>query len=130
MKKPMQAADASPSAAAFVQKGGSVPAPSSEDWALDCLKRILNAQIEEIYMKPSTTKATVRRRARDARTVGELVNTLSKLDAVEKRREGKGRKAYPRDDSTVREDFIRRLDQLLAARGQGALPGKPDPERS
>jgi hypothetical protein len=72
----------------------SVPARGEvfvEDWAADILRSIIQWQIEQIQMKPSTNAATVNRRAREARTMSELVNTLTKLDAVQKRCEGKAR---------------------------------------
>lgn len=78
-------------------------------------------------MKPSTNTKTATIRARDARTMTELVRTLEKLDAVNRRREAKGRKSKPRDDKAIKEEFIRRLDQLLAARGEGGGSGKPEP---
>jgi hypothetical protein len=127
MKKPPDADDA-PSLPAMAR---SVPARGEvfvEDWAADILRSIIQWQIEQIQMKPSTHAATTNRRAREARTMSELVNTLTKLDAVQKRREGKARKAKPRDDTAIRDEFIRRLDQLLAATGKGAIPGKPEPE--
>ena len=122
-------AESAPSTSSIAQQAPPESAPLSEDWAVDMLRRIIRWQFEDIKMKPSKTKTAANRRAHEARSVSELVNTITKLDAVERRREGKGRKVKPRDDSNIREEFIRRLDQLLAATRQTALPEKSDPER-
>ena len=127
MKKPPDADDA-PSLPAMARALSARGESFSEDWAADILRSIIQWQIEQIQMKPSKQMATTNRRAREARTVSELVNTLTKLDAVQKRREGKAKKAKPRDDTAIREDFIRRLDQLLAAASAGAISGKPESE--
>jgi len=129
MNKDIAAPIAASRPALPVEQARPEPASQGDDWAVDMLRRIIEWQFEQIQMKASKTTAETSRRARDARSVSQLVNALSKLDAAEKRRERKGRKASTRDDSTVREDFIRRLDQLLAPRGEIALPGKPEPER-
>jgi hypothetical protein len=128
MKKQIEAARCAPSVASIARQVPADAASSSEDWAENILRSLIQWQIEQIQMKPSNHTPTVNRRARQARTMTELVNTLNKLDAVQKRRDGKGRKVKPRDYSTIREDFIRRLDQLLAARGEEPLPGKSEPE--
>jgi hypothetical protein len=117
MKKPIADATAALLVALPVQRAPPEPASFHEDWAVDMLRRIIKWQFEQIEMKPPKTMAAANRRAREARSVSELVNAITKLDAAEKRRERKGRKAQGRDDSTAREDFIRRLDQLLATTG-------------
>ncbi|HEY4264902.1 MAG TPA: hypothetical protein VGM72_06255 [Micropepsaceae bacterium] len=97
-----------------------------ENWTADLIRRVLAWQIEQMEMKPSKSPKIAAQRARDARTMTELVRTLEKLDAVNRRRESKGRKTKPRDDKAIKEQFIRRLDQLLAARVEGPAAGKPE----
>ncbi|HXJ01690.1 MAG TPA: hypothetical protein VNH44_10735 [Micropepsaceae bacterium] len=96
-----------------------------EDWAADILRAVLKWQIEQIRMEPAKDEETVALRARDSRTMKEMVHTMEKLDAVEKRRDSKGRKSKSRDDRALKEEFVRRLDQLLAARIAGSIPGEP-----
>jgi hypothetical protein len=101
--------------------------PLPEDWATALIARALTWQFEQIEMRPTRNPKTAAARAREARTMTELVRTLEKLDAANRRREAKGRKAKPRDDTATKEEFIRRLDQLLAAGGEGGGAGKPEP---
>jgi hypothetical protein len=100
-------------------------APLPDDWAAEIIRRVLAWQIEQIKMKPSKNTGAATVRARDARTMTELVRNLDRLDAVNKRREGKGRKSKSRNDKDIREEFIRRLDQLLAARDADGAAAKP-----
>jgi hypothetical protein len=99
--------------------------PVSPDWAIDVVRRVIGWQIEEIRMEPSEEIKSANVRARDARTLAELVRTLERLDALEKRREAGGRKSKPRDDRDIKAKFVRRLDQLLAAGEKGGVPAKP-----
>jgi hypothetical protein len=127
-KKQADAEEAGQSVASVAQQAPADHAPDPEDWAADIIRAVLKWQIEQIRMKPSKNANTANRRAKDARTTAELVRTLERLDAVEKRREGKGRKAKPRNDKDIKEEFVRRLDQLLAARDEGSVPPKPERE--
>jgi len=99
--------------------------PLPDDWAVEVVRRVLDWQIKRIQMKPSQDIKEANSRARDSRTLTELVRTLEKLDAVVKRHEGKGKKPKSRDDKEIKEQFVRRLDQLLAARDEGGVPAKP-----
>lgn len=104
-----------------------VPAEDAADAdsAIATVRRALAWQLKEIRMKPSKdTKAAVVR-ARDARTMADLVRTLERLDALEKRREGKNKKTKAVSDADVKQQLVRRLDQLLAAGATGGVPGKP-----
>jgi hypothetical protein len=123
------AADEAPqSLASFVRQIFADQNLVPEDWAADLIRRVLKWQIEQLDMKPSNDTKTANVRAKDARTMTELVRTLEKLDAVEKRREGKGRKEKARNDKDIKEQFVRRLDQLLAARDEASVPPKPERE--
>jgi hypothetical protein len=90
--------------------------PLPEDWTVHLIRRVLEWQMEEILTKPSQTPASANARARDIRTMTELVRTLERLDAAARRREGKAKKPKAGDDENIKQAFIRRLDQLLAAR--------------
>jgi hypothetical protein len=125
-KKQTDADEAEQSLASVAQSVPSIGAPIPEDWAADILRAVITWQIEQIRMKPSKDTKAAAIRARDTRTMRELLNTMEKLDAVEKRRESKGRKSKPRDDKALKEEFVRRLDQLLAARSESGVPGKPE----
>ena len=116
------------------EPGALLPAPAHlfdgtplpEDWTVHLIRRVLEWQMEEILTKPSKSPAVANARARDIRTMTELVRTMEKLDAANRRREAKGRKAKPRDDTAIKEEFVRRLDQLLAARSEENFSGKPE----
>lgn len=116
------------SVATIAEQAHSDRAPIPEEWAADILRAVLAWQIEQIKMKPSEDTAAAAVRARDARTMTELVRTLERLDAVEKRREGKSKSKKPksRNDADIKANFIRRLDQLLATREAGGTPAKPE----
>lgn len=124
-KKQADADEAEQSVASVAQSVPSVGAPVPEDWAADILRAVLKWQIEQIRMKPETNKEVAAARARDSRTMKELVHTMERLHAVEKRRDSKTRKSRSRDDKAIKEEFVRRLDQLLAARIESDVPGKP-----
>jgi ribosomal protein L17 len=123
----MKAEAAEPSVASVLRQLIADESPIRDDWTAELIQRALAWQIEQMEMKPSKNIITASVRARDARTMTELVRTLEKLDAVTRRREAKGRKSKPRDDTAIKEEFIRRLDQLLAVRSEGSSPGKPEP---
>ena len=123
--KPAAADEAEPFGAPVGEIVASLDAEDPEDFAADLIRAVLKWQIEQIQMNPSKTTKQAGLRARDARTMTELVRTMEKLDAVEKRREGRGRKSKSRDDKAIKENFVRRLDQLLAARGEGGVSAKP-----
>jgi hypothetical protein len=93
---------------------------------IDTVRRALVWQIEGIRMKPSKKTADANARARDARTMADLVRTLEKLDALEKRREGKTRKSKAASDADVKSRIVRRLDQLLARRTEDGVSGTPE----
>jgi hypothetical protein len=124
-KKQATADEAEQSVATVAEQAHIDDAPIPEEWAADILRAVLAWQIEQIKMKPSKNTKCAIVRARDARTMSELLRTLERLDAVEKRREGKGKKPKSRNDADIKADFIRRLDQLLAARDAGESSAKP-----
>jgi hypothetical protein len=123
----MKAEAAEPSVASVLRQLIADESPAPEDWTAEIIRRALAWQIEQMEMKPSKNPKIAAVRVRDARTMTELVRTLEKLDAVTRRREAKGRKPKPRDDRAIKEEFIRRLDQLLATRSEGGGAGKPEP---
>jgi hypothetical protein len=128
--RPKKTADAPAAEQSLDSVARSVPitgAPVPEDWAADILRTALRWQIDQIRMYPAKDKEEAALRAADSRTMKELVNTMEKLDAVDKRRDSKGRKSQSRDDRALKEAFIRHLDQLLAARTEADTPGKPEP---
>jgi hypothetical protein len=86
---------------------------------------VVEWQIERIEMNPSSKATVAATRARDARTMGELVRMLEKLDALERSRAGGRRKTKVRDDSELKEALVRRLHQLSDAAGEDAVSGKP-----
>jgi hypothetical protein len=101
----------------YVLDGTALP----DDWVFNLLQRALAWQMKEMMTKPSKTPAVANARARDIRTMSELVRIVEKLDAAARRRESKGRKAKARDDQDFRQVLIRRLDMLLTARDTDEL---------
>jgi len=113
-----------PSVVAELLAGG---APLPDEWEVEALRRILKWQIEQIEMEPTMSETTEKRRARDARIMAELARTLDEVDAVKARREKKGKKTETRDERAIKENFVRKLDQLLAARDEGSAAPGPRP---
>ena len=93
--------------------------------ATDYVRRVLDWQIREIEMQPSNDREIAAARARDARTLNELVRTLERLNALEKTRAGEKRKTKAAEDAELKEKFVRRLDQLLTAGPKADIAGKP-----
>ena len=104
------------------------PAGSAENTDEDALafaKRMVQWQIKEIEMQPSNDRETAAARARDARTLGELARTLERLDKLERARTGDKRKTKARDDSALKTDLVRKLDQLSQSGKTQCVSGKP-----
>ena len=102
------------------------PAPEAADVesVAALVRRALGQQIEEISMRPSKDSKVSTAKARDARTMADLVRTLERLDALEKRREGKNKKAKAPSDADIKQRLQRRLDQLLASSAKGIVPDR------
>jgi hypothetical protein len=102
------------------------------DEVLVYARRVAIWQIENIMTLKETapgkrpTAEEARARARDARTLNELVRTLERLDALEKNRKSGGRKTKVKDDAELKEALVRRLDQLVAGARARETAGKPD----
>lgn len=87
------------------------------DEVLAYARRVAKLQIGSIE-KMADTKITsdeANARARDARTLNELVRTLERLDALEKNRKLSGRRTKTKHDAELKAALVRRLDQLVAA---------------
>jgi hypothetical protein len=87
------------------------------DEVLAYARRVAKLQIGSIE-KMADKKITpdeANARARDARTLNELVRTLERLDALEKNRKLSGRRTKTKHDAELKAALVRRLDQLAAA---------------
>lgn len=87
----------------------------ADDVLFEFARLVLAWQIKQIDLKPSQNRETANARARDARTLNELVRTLERLEALEKSRKASGRKTKVKHDADLKAALIRRMDQLLAA---------------
>ena len=90
------------------------------DGALDYVRGVAKWQIENIMsmkekadkgMKPAETPDAANARARDARTLNELVRTLERLDALDQKRKdsGRTRKDKARREADLKASLVRRL---------------------
>jgi hypothetical protein len=84
---------------------------------LEYVRRVAKWQIETIEQmtKNKTASYDAQARARDARTLNELVRTLERLDALEKNRKLSGRRTKTKHDAELKAALVRRLDKLVAA---------------
>ncbi|MGQ0742301.1 MAG: hypothetical protein ACT4OG_08425 [Alphaproteobacteria bacterium] len=76
---------------------------------MDTIKAINTFEKREKPMSREEANA----RARDARTLNELVRTLERLEALEAMRKAHGRKKKWKHESELKTALVRRLDKLL-----------------
>jgi len=88
------------------------------DQAIPLLRQVILRQMKANKTAPQSIGAATER-ARDSSTLSSLVRTLERLDALDRSREKKGKKGKTPSDAELKERFVSRLDQLLAAGRQG-----------
>jgi hypothetical protein len=88
------------------------------DRAIPLLRQAILRQMKTNKTAPRSI-ASATKRVRDSGTLSSLVRTLEKLNALDQSREKKGKKGKPQNDAELKEHFVRRLDQLLAAGRKG-----------
>ncbi len=104
----------------------AMDAESFLDHAIPMLRQVIVRQMKANKKAPQhANDATTR--GRDSTALSGLVRTLEKLNALDTAREKKGKKGKAKDDAGLKEEFVRRLDQLLTARTTAKLPAKPEP---
>jgi uncharacterized protein YlxW (UPF0749 family) len=105
-------------------------APQAEGFDFDrllaTLRENIKLRIKAITEQPSTEAKAAAVRARDSRTLEQLVQSMERITVLEKRREKMGKKAKSRKDAELKEQVVRRLDQLLAAQGPRGVSEEPE----
>jgi len=76
-------------------------------------RKVTKFMIDTITEKKSQDRELANARARDARTLNELVRTLERLDVLEQRGKARGAKTKWKHDSELKQALVRRLDKLL-----------------
>jgi hypothetical protein len=88
-------------------------------------RKVAKIMIDTIAVKKSEDRETANARARDARTLNELVRTLERLDALETMHKRRGGKTKWKEDSELKQALVRRLDKLLESTRAPAGSGEP-----
>ena len=92
----------------------SIPDEDAEiDEIVVCARKVAKFMIDTIAAKKSENREKANARARDARTLNELVRTLERLNALEQSCKAGGRKTKWKHDAELKAALVRRLDQLL-----------------